>query len=225
MRLAEDRIAEVAAATAALKADNEVFRDRLEAQLSEKYEQRRERLLLSSVHTLESMDKAVEAARHSDAAESLISGLMLVRTQLFRILQEEGLERVSVLGLPFDRRSAEAVKRRPVTDPDQDGLVIEELQGGHQLRGHVIRRAKVVVGEFVEEAAAPSPVAARPKEGPEPVAAPVAETPPVVETPPIGTPPVVETPPAAETPPPPGPPAAPEPDAPPSSRWHRPRTG
>ena len=81
---------------------------------------------------------------------------MLVRTQLFRILQEEGLERVSVLGLPFDRRSAEAVQRRPVTDPDQDGLVIEELQGGHQLRGHIIRRAKVVVGEFIDEVVAPS---------------------------------------------------------------------
>ncbi|HEY8152423.1 MAG TPA: nucleotide exchange factor GrpE, partial [Vicinamibacteria bacterium] len=152
-RLAEDRIAEVAAAMSALKTENEAFRDRLEGQLSENYEKRHERLLLSSVQTLEAMDRAIEAARNSDAAESLISGVMLVRTQLFRILQEEGLERVSVLGLPFDRRSAEAVQRRPVTDPDQDALVIEELQGGHQLRGHIIRRAKVVVGEFVDEAA------------------------------------------------------------------------
>jgi len=166
-RLAEDRVAEVAAATSALKADNETFRDRLEAQLSEKYEKRRERLLLSSVQTLEAMDRAIEAARQSDAAESLISGVMLVRTQLFRILQEEGLERVSVLGLPFDRRSAEAVQRRPVTDPDHDGLVIEELQGGHQLRGHVIRRAKVVVGEFSDEVIAPT-VTAPKKEEPEP---------------------------------------------------------
>ena len=137
----------------ALKTENEAFRERLEGQLSEEYEKRHERLLLSSVQTLEAMDRAIEAARNSDAAESLISGVMLVRTQLFRILQDEGLERVSVLGLPFDRRSAEAVQRRPVTDPDQDALVIEELQGGHQLRGHIIRRAKVVVGEFVDEAA------------------------------------------------------------------------
>jgi hypothetical protein len=106
------------------------------------------------VQTLEAMDRAIEAARSSDAAESLISGVMLVRTQLFRILQDEGLERVSVLGLPLDERSAEAVQRRSVSDPDQDGLVIEELQGGHQLRGHIIRRAKVVIGEFVDEAAA-----------------------------------------------------------------------
>ena len=155
-RLAEDRIAEVVAATSALKADNETFRDRLEGELSEKFEKRRERLLLSSVQTLEAMDRAIEAARNSDAAESLISGVMLVRTQLFRILQEEGLERVSVLGLPFDRRSAELVRRRSVTDPDHDGLVVEELQGGHQLRGHIIRRAKVVVGEFVDEAAGPT---------------------------------------------------------------------
>jgi hypothetical protein len=62
------------AATNALKADNETFRDRLEGQLSEKYEQRRERLLLASVQTLEAMDRAIEAARNSDAAEALISG-------------------------------------------------------------------------------------------------------------------------------------------------------
>ena len=174
-RLAEDRIAEVAAATSALKADNETFRDRLEGELSEKYEKRRERLLLSAVQTLEAMDRAIEAARKSDAAESLISGVMLVRTQLFRILQEEGLERVSVLGLPFDRRSAEAVQRRPVTDPDHDGLVIEELQSGHQIRGHILRRAKVVVGEFSEEVIAPiaaAPKKEEPKPEPEPAAPP-----------------------------------------------------
>src|SRR5205085_10919883 len=96
---------------------------------------------------------------------------------LFRILQEEGLERVSVLGLPFDRRSAELVRRRAVTDPDHDGLVVEELQGGHQLRGHIIRRAKVVVGEFAEEAAQPKLVVQEkeePKAPPAPEPAPVA---------------------------------------------------
>ena len=142
------------AAVAALKAENEAFRERLEGHLSQRFDQRRERLLLASMGTLEALDRAIDAARASDAAEALISGVMLVRTQLFRILQEEGLERVSVLGLPYDPRSSEVVQRRPVTDPDHDGVVIEELQGGHQLRGHIIRRAKVVVGELADDAVA-----------------------------------------------------------------------
>jgi hypothetical protein len=112
------------------------------------------------VQTLEALDRAIDTAREGDAADALISGVMLVRTQLFRILQEEGLERVSVLGLPFDPRSSEAVQRRAVTDPDQDGVVIEELQGGHHLRGHIIRRAKVVVGEYADES--PHPTVAMP---------------------------------------------------------------
>ena len=184
-RLAEDRIAEVEAAVKALKTDNETFRDRLEGQLSEKFEKRRERLLLASVQTLEAMDRAIQGARDSDAAESIISGVMLVRTQLFRILQEEGLERVSVLGLPFDRRSAEVVQRRPVTDPDQDGLVIEELQGGHQLRGHIIRRAKVVVGEFADEVVEPAAVPPPAKPAPMPPEPPRAAAAPAVAPPPI----------------------------------------
>ena len=65
-RLAEDRIAEVVAATSTLKADNETFRDRLEGELSEKYEKRRERLLLSSVQTLEAMDRAIANGHGQD---------------------------------------------------------------------------------------------------------------------------------------------------------------
>jgi hypothetical protein len=144
-------------------------RDRLEAQLTEKYERRRQRLLLASVQTLEAMDRAIDASRGSDAAESLVSGVMLVRTQLFRILQEEGLERVSVLGLPFDPRSSEIVQRRPVSNLDQDGVVLEELQGGHQLRGHIIRRAKVVVGEYAEDVPEPTVVMSAFKDEPEPI--------------------------------------------------------
>jgi hypothetical protein len=66
-----------------------------------------------------------------------------------------------------------------VTDPDHDGLVIEELQGGHQLRGHIIRRAKVVVGEFVDDAAGPA-VPIKSKDEPKPAPpAPKPEPPPV----------------------------------------------
>jgi hypothetical protein len=190
------------AAISALKTENEAFRERLEGRLSAQYEKRHERLLLSSVQTLEAMDRAIEAARNSDAAESLISGVMLVRTQLFRILQDEGLERVSVLGLPFDERSAEAVQRRSVSDPDQDGLVIEELQGGHQLRGHIIRRAKVVIGEFVDEAAAATVIVKSMGES-------MSEPRPVVDEPPVA-----KAAPAASEPPTPVEPEAPKPVAP-----------
>jgi molecular chaperone GrpE (heat shock protein) len=150
-RLAEARIGEVADAMSALKTENDAFRHRVEAQLSDKYEEGRERLLVSSVQTLETLDRAIDAARQTDAAEALMAGVMLVRTQLFRILQEEGLERVSIRGLRFDPRSGDVVERRAVTDPEQHGIVLEEVQAAHQLGGRLVRRAKVVVGEYVED--------------------------------------------------------------------------
>jgi molecular chaperone GrpE (heat shock protein) len=226
-------VAEVTAAIGALTSENEAFRERIEAQLAEKYEQRREHLLLASMQTLETLDRGIDAARSTDAAEALLSGVMLVRTQLFRILQEEGLERVSVLGLPFDPRSAQAVQRRAVTDSDHDGLVVEELQGGHQLRGHVIRRAKVVVGEYAAapapaaaqaaapEPATPEPAAPEPRAAEAPAAAVAIEDDDDVEptvvmhAPDFSAPPPVE--PAAAAPP----PAVPEP-APPKRRMSTP---
>src|SRR5207237_6888855 len=132
---------EVAAAMSALKTRNAAHRKGVEAELAEKYGRRRQQLLVSSVQTLDALDRAIEAARQSDTPEAFVSGVMLVRSQLFRILQDEGLERVSVLGRPFDAKASEAIERRPVSDPEQDGIVIEEMQGGHQVGGHVVRRA------------------------------------------------------------------------------------
>jgi len=162
-----------------LKAENDAFRTGVEAEMAQEYEGRRQQLLVSSVQTLEALDRAIDAARRSDTPEAFVSGVMLVRTQLFRILQEEGLERVSVLGQPFDDKASEAVERRPVTDPDQDGIVVEELQGGHQVGGHVVRRAKVAVGEY---RASPAPAVVVTPDEPSASAA-ASDAGPVVSTP------------------------------------------
>jgi molecular chaperone GrpE (heat shock protein) len=161
-RLAQDRIAEVTAAITALKAENETFRIQVEKRISRQFEEGRESLLLSSVQTLESLDDAIQSAREGGAAEGLIQGVLLVRSQLFRLLQEEGLQRISVLGLPFDPATSEVVRTLPVDEEGQDGLVVEEVRSGQQLHGRVVRKARVVVGELmtiVDEEEMPAPAA------------------------------------------------------------------
>jgi molecular chaperone GrpE len=155
-RLAEDRLAEVLGAYRKLKSENEGYRDRITRNLERRFDQRRERLLLRFIEILDNLDRALEAAEVSYAGNPLIEGLILVRTQLLQTLQEEGLERIPVVGLAYDPGVSEAVETRPVDDPDQHHVVLRDLQRGYRLNGRVVRASKVVVGDYKAEGATPA---------------------------------------------------------------------
>jgi molecular chaperone GrpE len=145
----------VLAAYRKLKNENEGYRDRITRNLERRFDQRRERLLLRFIEILDNLDRALEAAETSYAGNPLIEGLILVRTQLLQTLQEEGLERVPVVGLPYDPGVSEAVETRPVDDPEQHHVVLRDLQRGYRLNGRVARASKVVVGDYQGEGMAP----------------------------------------------------------------------
>ena len=97
------------AAYRTLKSENEGFRERITRNLERRSTQRHETLLLKFIDILDNLDRALEAAQTSYAGEPLLEGMILVRTQLLQRLQEEGLERIPVLGLPFDPEVSESV--------------------------------------------------------------------------------------------------------------------
>ena len=112
--LAEDRLTEVLAAYPQGQERNEGLRERISRNLERKFEQRRERLLLKFIDILDNLDRALEAAEiepRRERADRRYSSSC--RTQLLQTLQEEGLERIPVLGLPFDPNFSEAVATRP----------------------------------------------------------------------------------------------------------------
>jgi molecular chaperone GrpE len=155
-RLAEDRLAEVLDAYRKLRKDNEGFRDRTSKNIERRYEQRRERLLLKFIDILDNLDRALDAAEQSYAGQPLIEGLILVRTQLLQTLQDEGLERLPALGLPYDPSISEAVELRAVDDPDHHNLVVQEPLRGYRLNGRIVRASRVVVGQYHGEPVAAS---------------------------------------------------------------------
>jgi molecular chaperone GrpE len=158
-RLAEDRLAEVLGAYRKLKGDNEGYRDRITRNIERRYDQRRERLLLRFIEILDNLDRALEAAERTYAGNPLIEGLILVRTQLLHILKEEGLERVPVVGLPYDPAHSEAVETQAVDDPEQHHVVLRDLQRGYRLSGRMVRACKVLVGEYQASESDAVPVA------------------------------------------------------------------
>jgi molecular chaperone GrpE len=166
-RLAEDRLAEVLAAYRTLKTENEDVRERQSRNLERRFEQRRERLLLKFIDVLDNLDRALEAAQTSYAGQPLLEGMILVRTQLLQTLQDEGLERIPVVGLAFDPAVSESVGTQPVKEAEQHHLVVKELLRGYRLNGRIARPSRVVIGVFdgaraAEPAPSASPTAVTP---------------------------------------------------------------
>jgi molecular chaperone GrpE len=172
-RLAEDRLAEVMAAYRTLKNENEDFRERQSRNMERRFDQRRERLLLKFIDVLDNLDRALEAAQTSYAGQPLLEGMILVRTQLLQTLQDEGLDRIPVVGLPFDPAVSESVSTAPVKEPEQHHMVVKELLRGYRLNGRVARASRVVIGVF--EGARPDDSSAAASESAPVAAAPVAD--------------------------------------------------
>jgi molecular chaperone GrpE len=154
-RLAEDRLTEVLAAYRQVKTENEGFRERVTRDVARQFERRHEKLLLKFIDILDNFDRALEAAEQTYAGNPLVEGLILVRTQLLQTLQQEGLERIPVLGLPFDPAFSEAVSTQAVEDPEHEHVVVREMLRGYRLHGRVARASRVVVGQFRKGGAPP----------------------------------------------------------------------
>jgi len=149
-RLAEDRLTEVLAAYRHVKTENEGFRERVTRDVERQFDRRHEKLLLKFIDILDNFDRALEAAEQTYAGNPLVVGLILVRTQLLQTLQHEGLERIPVLGMPFDPAVSEAVGTQAVGDREDDHVVMREMLRGYRLHGRVARASRVVVGQFQE---------------------------------------------------------------------------
>jgi molecular chaperone GrpE len=158
-RLAEDRLTEVLAAYRKVRTENEGFRERVTRDVERSFDRRAEKLLLKFIDILDNLDRALEAAEQTYAGNPLIDGLILVRTQLLQTLQQEGLERIPVLGLPYDPAVSEAVGTQPVEEAEHDHVVVREVLRGYRLNGRVARASRVFVGQHREGGAAATPAA------------------------------------------------------------------
>ncbi len=164
--LAEERLSQVLAAYRKLRNENTDYRERMSRNIERRFNDRRERLLVKFIDILDNLDRALEAAQRSNVTEPLIDGLILVRVQLLQTLQDEGLERAPVLGLPYDPALAEAMGTEPVEDKEHDHVVVKEILRAYRFESRVIRHGQVIVGQFqgdqTSDEAPPDPTPARP---------------------------------------------------------------
>lgn len=130
--------------------DEEIVRTktRLESDFQRRLDLDKEKIVLPFLEVMDNLLRAIEAASQGGSAEHLLEGVQMT-ADLFRSkLQAIGVEPIETLEQSFDPNSAQAIDRIRVTDKSLDGIVVEEVQTGYSMNGHLLRPAQVRVGHY-----------------------------------------------------------------------------
>lgn len=93
---------------------------------------------------LDNFERAEDAARKSDDAAGIYSGIEMIRRQFEQTFKDLGVEEIKAQGEKFDPEMQEAVMRGQNPDMDDDTVEMV-LEKGYKLRDKVIRHSKVKV--------------------------------------------------------------------------------
>lgn len=143
---------EVELAAANARADHahaeiEAASRRLAAASQKELDQRTRKLLESFLPVVDDIDRAIAAAKQHAASLDVAEGLELVRRGLLSRLGSFGVTHAPALGEKFDPNRHEALALVPVTDPAQDGRVIDVMREGYVIGEDTLRPAGVAVGK------------------------------------------------------------------------------
>lgn len=129
-----------------LQAEFDNFRKRTIKEKMELVERGCEGAWKAILPILDDMERAIAASHKSEDIEALRAGEELVMKKFESVLQGANITAIDCVGKPFNEEEQEAVARFAAGE-DKKGLVIDCVQRGYKLGEHVLRYAKVVVGE------------------------------------------------------------------------------
>ncbi|MBL7813088.1 MAG: nucleotide exchange factor GrpE [Bacteroidetes bacterium] len=131
-----------------LYSEFENYRRRMAKERLELFQTAGKDIIVSLLPILDDFERAMKAAENlnSDARPAL-EGFQLIQKKLQSMLESKGLKPLESIGKPFDVEFHEAITRFAAPDESMKGKVIDEVEKGYLLNEHVIRFAKVVVGE------------------------------------------------------------------------------
>lgn len=110
-------------------------------------ERRTRNLLESFLPVIDDLDRGIAAARKHASSADVVAGLELVKRGLVARFAQLGVTHAPALGEVFDPARHEAIALVPVTNPAQDGRVIDVMREGYLIGDTVLRPAGVAVGK------------------------------------------------------------------------------
>ncbi len=147
------RVDQLARAYQEVQKDREEFKQRLTRERERMLDVERGNVAKTLLEAVDELDRCL-AMSGGDTTSPLAQGVKLIRDGLLSKLQQSGIERIQVVGLPYDPNTAEATDMEITANPDEDQKVVSEASAGYKLKDRIIRPARVKVAKYVAPAQA-----------------------------------------------------------------------
>ena len=151
---ADDKLAEAEAQIAELKrqmlykaAEFDNYRKRVMQEKAELIKNGGAKVIASILPIIDDFERAEKNMEKLEDVAACKEGVRLIIDKFLKQLKQEGLEKMDVVGKPFDTDYHEAVAMVPGLPEDQKNKVIDCVLEGYMLNDKVIRHAKVAVAE------------------------------------------------------------------------------
>lgn len=153
LNAARRRVDQLARAYQELERDREEFKQRLTRERERMMDVERGNVATTLLEAVDELDRMLTMGG-ADAASPLVQGVKMIRDGLLSKLQQSGIERIQVVGQPYNPNTAEATDMEITTNPDDDQKVVAEARAGYRLKERIIRPARVKVAKYVAPAQA-----------------------------------------------------------------------
>ena len=147
---ARRRVDELARGLQEVMRDRDEFKQRIQRERERMIEVEKGQVALSIIEAIDELDLTLA---HDDGSP-FAQGIRLIRDKLLQKLAANGIERLQLVGRPYDPNAAEAVDIELVSSPAQNDRVLAEQRPAYALKGRVIRPGRVKVGRYLEPAKA-----------------------------------------------------------------------
>jgi molecular chaperone GrpE len=147
------RVDELARAYQAVNKDREEFKQRLTRERERMMDVERGNVAVSLLEAIDELDRCLTMSGQ-EANSALGQGVKMIRDGLLSKVQSMGIERLQLVGQPFDPNTAEAADMEITPQPEEDQKVVAEVRAGYRMKDRVIRPARVKVAKYVAPAQA-----------------------------------------------------------------------
>ena len=129
-------------------AQTDELRIRLQRENETRLDQFKANLFARLVPILDNLRRAEDSAKASSDFESLKQGINLVINQFVQELKDNEVQVVETTGMKFDPKIHEAFMVADTEDPEQDNMILQELEQGYLFKEKLIKAAKVKVAKL-----------------------------------------------------------------------------
>jgi len=128
-----------------LQRETDETRARLNRAADERAAASKARFIESLLPVMDDLERAIDAAEREGSSESILQGVRSTANRFQSALTSAGVEPIVAIGEPFNPELHEAVDTGE-TDPEMDGIVIDEYSRGFRMGDRLLRPARVKVG-------------------------------------------------------------------------------